>query len=204
LDDEERVAPCGKPSTDENPESAVAVTEPWAWRPALQHDQLMTQAKILDDQVRSGFRPRRDRSSCPPDHADSPSPSSTCWESFTGPARRKGRWIEFLRPTGLRSDGLRLTNGRSRSSSRLQQESRKQATKPRQKRVLTALSRRWVDRSPSVSRGLAEGFFFWCLAGGGDFGLVTGGHGNSSGHSFFPGLRSDLTDIAAPSDRMVD
>jgi hypothetical protein len=72
LDDEERVAPCGKPPTDENPEPAVAVTEPWAWRPALQHDQLLTQAQILDDQVRSGFRPRRDRSPCPPDHADPP------------------------------------------------------------------------------------------------------------------------------------
>jgi hypothetical protein len=29
LDDEERVAPCGEPPTDENPEPAVAVTEPW-------------------------------------------------------------------------------------------------------------------------------------------------------------------------------
>ena len=72
LDDEERVAPCGKPSTDENPEPAVAVTEPWAWHPALQHDQLLTQAQILDDQVRSGFCPRRDRSPRPPDHADPP------------------------------------------------------------------------------------------------------------------------------------
>jgi hypothetical protein len=74
LDDEERVAPFGKPPTDENPEPAVTVTEPWAWRPALQHDQLLTQAKILDDQVRSGFRPRCDRSPCPPDHVE-PSPS---------------------------------------------------------------------------------------------------------------------------------
>jgi hypothetical protein len=49
LDDEERVAPFGKPSTDENPEPAVAVTEPWTWHPALQHDQLLTQAQILDD-----------------------------------------------------------------------------------------------------------------------------------------------------------
>src|SRR4029450_12612778 len=46
LDDEERVAPFGKPSTDENPEPAVAVTEPWTWHPALQHDQLLTQAQI--------------------------------------------------------------------------------------------------------------------------------------------------------------
>jgi hypothetical protein len=49
LDDEERVAPCRKPSTDENPESAVAVTKPWAWHPALQHVQLLTQAQILGD-----------------------------------------------------------------------------------------------------------------------------------------------------------
>jgi hypothetical protein len=50
-----------------------AVTEPWAWHPALQYDQLLTQAQILDDQVRSGFRPRCDRSPRPPDHADPPS-----------------------------------------------------------------------------------------------------------------------------------
>ena len=87
LDDEERVAPCGKPSTDENPEPAVTVTEPWAWHPALQHDQLLTQAQILDDQVRSGFRPCRDRSPRPPDHADPP--PSTCRESFTGPGTRE-------------------------------------------------------------------------------------------------------------------
>jgi hypothetical protein len=53
LDDEERVAPCGEPPTDENPEPAVAVTEPWTWHPALQHDQLLTQAQILDDYNKS-------------------------------------------------------------------------------------------------------------------------------------------------------
>jgi hypothetical protein len=49
LDDEEQVAPCGKPLTDENSKPAVAVTKPWVWRPALQHDQLLTQAQILGD-----------------------------------------------------------------------------------------------------------------------------------------------------------
>jgi hypothetical protein len=74
LDDEERVAPFGEPPTDENPEPPVAVTKPWAWHPALQHDQLLTQAQILDNQVRSGFRARRDRSPRPPDHAAPPVP----------------------------------------------------------------------------------------------------------------------------------
>jgi hypothetical protein len=86
LDDEERVVPSGKPSTDENPEPAVAVTEPWVWRPALQHDQLLTQAQILDDQVRSGFRPRRDRSPRPPDHTEPPS-----FLVLTGVFHRPGR-----------------------------------------------------------------------------------------------------------------
>jgi hypothetical protein len=72
LDDQERVAPCGKPSTDENPEPAVAVPEPGAWRPAMQYDQLLTQAQILGDQVRSGREPCRDRPPRPPDHAEPP------------------------------------------------------------------------------------------------------------------------------------
>jgi hypothetical protein len=49
LNDEQELSPSRKPPTDENPEPAVAVTEPWVWRPALQHDQLLTQAQILDD-----------------------------------------------------------------------------------------------------------------------------------------------------------
>jgi hypothetical protein len=118
LEDQERVAPFGKPSTDENPEPAVAVTEPWAWRPALQHDQLLTQAQILDDQVRSGFCPRRDRSPRPPDHAK-PLPSVLDLPgSFTGPARRKGRWIEFLRPTGPTSDSPAPCVGSGRAARR--------------------------------------------------------------------------------------
>jgi hypothetical protein len=38
----------------------------------------------------------------------------------------------------------------------------------------TGLSSRRADRYPSVSRGLAEGFFFACLAGGGRFRLFRG------------------------------
>jgi hypothetical protein len=99
LDDEEQVAPCGEPPTDENPEPAVAVTEPWAWHPTLQHDQLLTQAQILDDRVRSGFRPRRDRSPRPPDHADPP-PILDLPGVFHTAWHKERRWIEFLRPTG--------------------------------------------------------------------------------------------------------
>ena len=96
LDDEERVAPCGEPPTDENPEPAVAVTEPWAWRPALQHDHLLTQAQILDDQVRSGFAPRRDRSPRPPDHAEPSRYHSRPAGSLSqGLARRKGWWMRL-------------------------------------------------------------------------------------------------------------
>jgi hypothetical protein len=54
LNDEEKLAPSGNPPTGENPEPAVAVTQPGAWRPAVQYDQLLTQAQILGDQVRSG------------------------------------------------------------------------------------------------------------------------------------------------------
>ena len=56
-----RAGPCAdgvggiNPGLDARLFDAVSVTEPWAWRPALPHDQLLTQAQILDDQVRSGF-----------------------------------------------------------------------------------------------------------------------------------------------------
>jgi hypothetical protein len=47
-----------------------------------------------------------------------------------------------------------------------------------------------ADRSPSVSRGLAEGFCFACLAGGGWFWAVRGGRGHSFGHSGHPLART--------------
>src|SRR5262249_56729166 len=72
LNDEEGLSPSGHPPTSENPEPAVAVTQPGTWRPALQHDQLLTQAKILGDQVGSGCEPCRDRPPRPPDHTETP------------------------------------------------------------------------------------------------------------------------------------
>jgi hypothetical protein len=54
LNGQEKLAPSGNPPTGENPEPAVAVTQPGASRPAVQYDQLLTQAQILGDQVRSG------------------------------------------------------------------------------------------------------------------------------------------------------
>ena len=86
LNDEEGLPPSGHPPTGENPEPAVAVTQPGTWRPALQHDQLLTQAEILGDQVRSGCEPCRDRPPRPPDHAEPP-----FFLALTGVFHRPGR-----------------------------------------------------------------------------------------------------------------
>jgi hypothetical protein len=45
-----------------------------------------------------------------------PPPSSTCRELFTRPGRRKGRWIEFLRPAGERRP--EIPGGRNSTVSR--------------------------------------------------------------------------------------
>src|SRR5262249_61069129 len=76
LNHEEELAPSGHPPTGENPEPAVAVSQPGTGRSALEHDQLLTQAQILGNQVRSGREPCRDRSPRPPDHGG-PLPSLT-------------------------------------------------------------------------------------------------------------------------------
>ena len=73
LDHEEALAPSGHPPTGENPEPAVPIAQPRRWPPPLQHNQLLTQAQILGDQVRSGREPCRDRPPRPPDHAEPPS-----------------------------------------------------------------------------------------------------------------------------------
>jgi hypothetical protein len=97
LDDEERVAPFGKPSTDENPEPAVAVAQPRARRPALQHKQLLAQAEILRDQDRSGCEPRRNRLPRPPDHARLP-PVLPLTEGFHRPGEKESGVDRVLAP----------------------------------------------------------------------------------------------------------
>jgi hypothetical protein len=47
-----------------------------------------------------------------------PLPSSTCRELFTRPGRRKGRWIEFLRPTGGKKRAFSLPTFRNGGSPR--------------------------------------------------------------------------------------
>jgi hypothetical protein len=42
LHDEKELAPSGNPPAGENPEPPIAGTQPGAWCPALQHDQLLT------------------------------------------------------------------------------------------------------------------------------------------------------------------
>jgi hypothetical protein len=73
LNDEQGLSPSGDPPTGENPEPAVPIAQPRPRRSSLLHDQLLPQAQILGDQVRSGCEPCRDRSPCPPDHTEPPS-----------------------------------------------------------------------------------------------------------------------------------
>ena len=100
LNHEEELSPSGNPPTGGNPEPAVAVSQPGTWRSALKHEQLLPQAQILGDQVRSGCEPSRDGPPRPPDHAEPPSILA-----LTGVFHRSGhkeRTVDrFLRPTGL-------------------------------------------------------------------------------------------------------
>ena len=99
LNHEEELSPSGNPPTGGNPEPAVAVSQPGTWRSALEHEQLLPQAQILGDQVRSGCEPSRDGPPRPPDHAEPPSILA-----LTGVFHRSGqneRTVDrFLRPTG--------------------------------------------------------------------------------------------------------
>jgi hypothetical protein len=100
LHDEQGPSPSGHPPTGENPEPPIAGTQPGAGRPALQHDQLLTQAQILGDQVRSGCEPCRDRPPCPPDHADPPS-ALDLTGVFHRPGQKERTVDRVLAPFGL-------------------------------------------------------------------------------------------------------
>jgi hypothetical protein len=102
LDDEERVRHVGNHRQTRTQNRRSPSRSRGRGAPTLQYDQLLTQAQILDDQVRSGFRPRRDRSPRPPDHPDPPPSVPDLPGVFHRAGQKERTWIEFLRPTWVK------------------------------------------------------------------------------------------------------